>query len=244
MKKIFFILITVLSMAHTQVLNISYIAKFGILGKVGRIDNKIIINNNKYTIDTTLRLYGIAKMLLSGQKEHYISKGKITNGYFVPDFYSMSTIKKHKKLIKKYYFDHQKHIVTRIKKKYRDGKITDDSKIKLKVYAKDDLLTLYFNMDRHIKAHNNQKSFTLNVAGLEKQKGKVKITQATSGDIAEYKDELGSSYNWYAKALIVQKSFKNKKGDIFLSVSRDGYIKKAVIKDLVMYGDAILLRTQ
>jgi hypothetical protein len=154
----------------------------------------------------------------------------------------MSTIKKNKKLIKKYYFDHQKHIVTRIKKKYRDGKITEDSKIKLNVYAKDDLLTLYFNMDRHIKAHKNQKSFTLNVAGLEKQKGKVKITQATRDDINEYKDELGSSYSWYAKALIVQKSFKNKKGDILLSASKDGYIKKAVIKDLVMYGDATLKR--
>jgi hypothetical protein len=242
MKKIVFILITVLSIAHTQVLDISYIAKFGILGKVGKIDNKIIINHNRYTIDTTLKLYGIAKMLLGGQKEHYISKGKIINGYFVPDFYSMSSIKKSKSSLKKYYFDHKKHTVTRIKTKTKNHKVTSNKKKILDFYAKDDLLTLYFNMDRHIKAYKNKKSFILNVAGLEKQKGKVKITQATRDDRDEYKDDLGSSYSWYAKALIVQKSFKNKKGDILLSASKDGYIKKAVIKDLVMYGDATLKR--
>jgi hypothetical protein len=153
----------------------------------------------------------------------------------------MSSIKRHKSTLKEYYFNHSKHNITRVKKKKKHGKVTTKKTV-LDFYANDDLLTLYFNMHRHIQAHKHQKSFILNVAGLEKQKGKVKITQATSSDRDNYIDDLGSGALWYAKALIVQKSFKNKKGDILLSASKDGYIKKAVIKDLIMYGDATLTR--
>jgi ribosomal protein S9 len=244
MKKIFiyiFLVTIVSNIASAKVIHINYEAKFGILGRVGKIDNKIIINGGKYTIDTTLKLYGIAKMLLGNQKEHYISKGRFVSGKFIPNYYSMSTIKSDKKSLKEYFFDHKRKSLTRVKKKWRDGKITTNDK-RVMSYATDDLLTLYFNMNRHIQEHKNQHNFTLNVAGLERQKGKVTISVATKRDIKKYRDDLGSSASWYAKAHIVQKSFKNKSGDILLSVSKDGYIKKAVIKDLVMYGDAVLYR--
>jgi len=247
MKKIFLymlLVIMLIDVANAKVFHVNYEAKFGILGKVGKINNTIITKNGRYTIDTTLKLYGVAKMLLGNQKEHYISKGRVVDGIFLPEFYSMSTIKKHKRMLKEYHFDHKTHKLVRIKKKWRDGKLTSDEKKEVNFYAKDDLLTLYFNMDKHIKAHKNQHRFTLNVAGLERQKGKVTISVATSKDIEEYKDDLGSSASWYAKARIVQKSFKNKSGDILLSASEDGYIQKAVIKDLVMYGDAVLKRVE
>ena len=77
---------------------------------------------------------------------------------------------------------------------------------------------------------------------MEKQKGLVKITIAQGKEIARYKKDLGKSADWYAKALIVQKNFRKKKGDILLSVDKDGYIKKAVLKDVLMYGDAKLIR--
>jgi len=245
MKKIFiyiFLVTIVSNIASAKVIHINYEAKFGILGRVGKIDNKIIINGGKYTIDTTLKLYGIAKMLLGNQKEHYISKGRFVSGKFIPNYYSMSSVKKGKKRVKEYFFNHRKHRIIRLKKRWQNGKLVKNKKVTLKFYATDDLLTLYFNMNRHIQEHKNQHNFTLNVAGLERQKGKVTISVATKRDIKKYRDDLGSSASWYAKAHIVQKSFKNKSGDILLSVSKDGYIKKAVIKDLVMYGDAVLYR--
>ena len=245
MKKSFLYVILFLFMTNTlfaKSLTIDYEATFGILGEVGLIHNKIVTKDGKYRIDTTVKLYGIAKMLLGNQKEHYISKGFIKDGFFVPTYYSMSSIKKSKKSLKEYFFDHKKHKLIRIKRKWKHGKLTYNKKTNIKFYAKDDLLTLYFNMDKHIKAHKNQHSFTLNVAGLERQKGKVTISVATSKDRDDYEDDLGKSASWYAKAHIVQKSFKNKSGDILLSASKDGYIKRAVIKDLVMYGDAVLKR--
>jgi len=240
----FFLFIGMTYNLYAKKISVNYEARFGILGKVGAIYNTIDIKNGRYTIDTTLKLYGIAKMLLGNQKEHYISKGRVIDGLFLPDFYSMSTIKKHKRMLKEYHFKHKTHKLVRIKKKWRDGKLISDEKKIVKFYAKDDLLTLYFNMDEHIKVHKNQYKFILNVAGLERQKGKVTINVATPKDIKNYKDDLGSSTSWYAKAHIVQKSFKNKSGDILLSVSKDGYIQKAVIKDLVMYGDAVLNRIE
>jgi len=237
-----FLFIGVTDSVYAKKISVNYEARFGLLGKVGAIYNTIDINNGRYTINTTLKLYGVAKMLLGNQKEHYISKGKVVDGMFLPEFYSMSTIKKHKKMLKEYHFDHKTHKLVRIKKKWRNGKLTSDEKKIVNFYAKDDLLTLYFNMDKHIKDHKAKHSFNLMVAGLERQNGKVKITVASLKDKKKYQDELGNSASWYAKAHIVQKSFKNKSGDILLSISKDRYIQTAVIKDLVMYGDAVLKR--
>jgi len=65
--------------------------------------------------------------------------------------------------------------------------LVEDTKKRFSFYAKDDLLTLYFNLGHALR--------------------------------------------------------KKKKGDILLSVDKDGYIKKSVIKDILLYGDAKLIRT-
>jgi hypothetical protein len=88
------------------------------------------------------------------------------------------------------------------------------------------------------------KVYTIKAIGLEKQRGIVKVTVPTNAKAASYKKDLGSSADWYAKALIVQKNFRKKKGDILLSVDSDRFIKKAVIKDVLLYGDAKLVRTK
>ena len=247
MKKILIYIVLILLSSNwllAKTINVNYKASFGILGTIATIDNKIIIKKDTYEIDTRLKFKGFAKLLLGTQQEHYVSKGFIKNGFFVSYYYYAMSQKDNRNKLNEYFIDHKTKSITKRRRKWKKGKLYYDKKKDLNFYAKDDLLTLYFNMDKHIKAHKNQKNFILNVAGLEKQKGKVKITVATAKDKQKYKNDLGSSASWYAKALIVQKNFKHKKGDILLSVSKDGYIKKAVIKDLVMYGDAVLKRVE
>jgi len=223
---------------------INYKATFGIFGKVGHIANHIHTNGNHYQIDTTVTLAGMAKMIMGGQVEHYTSKGHIENGLMVTDSYEMVSTKGSKRTIKAYRIDHQKRRVIKEYTKIKNGKVVKHYRKDLHFYAKDDLLTLYFNMDKHIKNHADAHRFTLKAVGLEKQKGLVEITVAKGKEIQAYKKDLGRSANWYAKAQIVQKNFRKKKGDILLSVDSDGYIKNAVIKDILMYGDAKLTRTK
>ncbi len=236
---LFFILsVAVLAKSST----INYKATFGIFGKVGTIDNTIVQNQTSYKIETTVKLAGMAKTILGGQKEHYISEGHMENGMMVSDHYTMTTSKKNQKKVKEYRVDHIHKYVTKRYRKWKHGKLVRETTEKLKFYAKNDLLTLYFNMDKAIKEKG--KVYTMKAIGLEKQKGIVQVTVPNGAQAARYKKYLGPTADWYAKARIVQENFRKKSGDILLSVSEDGFIKKAVIKDILMFGDAKLIRTK
>lgn len=226
--------------ASAKVTQLNYVANFGIFGTVGTIENRLTQNHNTYEIDTKVTLAGLAKVLLSGQTERYISKGHMENGLMVSDFYQMITKKKDKIKSKEYHIDHKKKYVTKRYRKWFKGKLIEDRTEKLKFYAKDDLLTLYFNLGDAVKKKG--KKYMFNTVGLEKQDGKVQITVPEDTEAAAYIKDLGQGATLYAKALIHQKNFRKKKGDILLAVAKDGFIYKSVIKDILFYGDAELTR--
>jgi hypothetical protein len=245
MKKSFIILwifIIFTAISHAGVTQVNYKATFGVFGTVGMIKNRLTQNTKTYKIDTEVKLIGLANMIMGGQVEHYVSRGHMEDGFMVSDFYEMKSIKKNKIVSKEYHVNHKDKYVTKRYRRWLKGKLVKERSERLAFYAKDDLLTLYFNMDRAIVKKG--KVYTMKAIGLEKQKGIVQVTVPTDAQAASYKKDLGSTANWYAKALIVQKNFRKKQGDILLSVDKDGFIRKSVIKDVLMYGDAQLVRVK
>ena len=246
MIKHIFIIITLFIYFSTnifaKVIMVDYHATFGIFGVVGTIKNKLTQDKKTYTIETTVKLAGMAKMLMGGQTEYYVSKGHIKNGLMISDSYAMTSIKKNQKKVQLYTIDHKHKRVFKRYRKWVNKKLIRDQKNTLDFYAKNDLLTLYFNMDRAIKKKG--KVYQFKAVGLEKQNGLVTVTVPSENETANYIKDLNLSANWYAKAEIVQKNFKGNKGNILLSVDKDGFIKKAVIKNIMMYGDAKLIRTK
>lgn len=228
------------SFAFAQTIQLNYKGTFGIFGTVGSIHNTLRKDTKSYEINTVVKLEGLAKMLLSNQQESYVSKGHMENGLMVSDFYRMTSEKKNEKKVKTYLFDHEKHTTSKNEKVWKEGKLVEDKTETLDFYAKDDLLTLYFNLGEAVKEKG--KTYTFHAVGLEKQKGKVYISVPNDNDAKAYKKDLGNSGEFYAKALIHQKNFKKKKGDILLAIGKDGFIQKSVIKDIVLYGDAQLVR--
>jgi len=225
-----------------KVTQLNYKATFGIFGTVGTIKNVLTQKNKTYEIKTKVKLAGLAKIIMGGQTEEYISKGHMENGLMISDIYTMTSTKKQKVEKKVYRINHQKKYVTKQYKKWMNGKLVEEKKEKLSFYAKDDLLTLYFNLGHAIK--QTGKTYLFKAIGLEKQQGKVYINVPSDSKNAAYKKELGSNASIYAKALIHQKNFRKKKGDILLAVGKDGFIEKSVIKDVLFYGDAKLIRTK
>jgi len=230
------------SFSSAQVTELNYKATFGIFGTVGTIKNKLTHNDKTYKIDTKVKLAGLAKILLSGQADHYVSKGHMENGLMVSDLYQMISKKKDKIVSKEYYINHKEKYVTKRVRKWRKGKLVEERTEKLKFYAKDDLLTLYFNLGTAVKKKG--KKYIFKAVGLEKQNGKVQITVPNDAEVAAYKKDLGQGATLYLKALIYQKNFRKKKGDILLSVAKDGFIHKSVIKDILLFGDAELTRVK
>jgi len=228
------------SFASAKVTQLNYVATFGIFGTVGTIKNTLTQNDKTYQIETTVIVEGLAKVLMRKPTEHYVSKGHMENGLMVSDSYQMISSKQDKKVSKEYHINHKGKYVTKRYRKWRKGKLIEDRTEKLKFYAKDDLLTLYFNLGAAVKQKG--KTYMFKAVGLEKQNGKVQITVPNDAQVAAYKKDLGQGAALYAKALIHQKNFRKKKGDILLAVAKDGFINKSVIKDILFYGDAKLTR--
>jgi len=230
------------SMIIAETTYLEYKVKFGIFGTVGTIKNVLTKDSKTYSIKTKVKLAGLAKMLMGGQVEEYVSQGHMKNGLMISDKYIMNTTKKNKIVKKEYTINHIKKYVTRRYRKWIDGKLVQERSNTLKFYAKDDLLTLYFNLGQAIKQKG--KTYAFKAVGLEKQEGIVKITVPSDATSASYKKDLGNGAKLYAKARIHQKNFRKKKGDILLAIGHDGFIQKSVIKDVLMYGDAKLIRTR
>lgn len=218
-----------------------YEARFPILGTIGTFETKLKnLKRGRYEINTEIKLSGIAKYLMDMQVERHISKGHYEKGVMVSDLYQK--ILRYNKTVTNtiYRLNHKRKKITKTYQEWKNGKLIKNRKRTIKFYTKDDLLTLFYNIKHKIKRKG--KTYMFKAVGLEKQKGRVYMSVPSKANEKPYRDELGDDAKWYFKALIHQKNFKKKKGDVFVSLDKDGYIKKSVIKDVILYGDVTINR--
>ncbi len=239
MKNIFLVLTLLLGVTlNAETIKADYKVEFGIIGEIGIANAVLTRDENSYEIDVQLKATGLAKTLSGGRTEHHISKGHIENGLMVSDLYQV--IKSHgsKTSNKVYTIDHKNKTVTKKYKSWKNGKVKSESTEKLKFYSKDDLLTLYFNLNKKIDRTKENKHYTFLAVGAEKQDGKAEIYIPKKSEYSEYKKMLGENNNsWYAQAIIHQNIFSSDKGELMLRIGDDGVTQKAVLKDLIFFGD-------
>jgi hypothetical protein len=240
MKKLLtaiFLSIFIVSLSKAETIKVKYKVEFGIFGEIGVAKAKLTRDDNSYVIDIHLSAIGIAKTLSRGQKERHISKGHIENGVMVSDLYQIMKHYGSKTTDIVYTIDHKKKEVVKRTQKWK-GKEKYKDKIKvMDKYAKDDLLTLYFNLSSYIKDRTTSKDYRFEAVGAEKQDGFVDIHIPTSDELPEFEEMLGKNADWYARAIIHQKIFSSDRGELLLSIGKDGVTQKAVLKDLIFFGD-------
>ena len=222
---------------EAKTINVDYKVEFGIMGEIGVAHAKLTKSKTKYEIDIKLETMGMTKVLSGDRREEHISKGHIENGILVSDMYQI--IKSHgsKASNRVYTIDHKRKIVTRKDKKWKRGRLYKNRKKVMKYYSKDDLLTLYFNLDKYIEDKNIGEDYHFSAVGAEIQNGFVDIHIPKPSEMREYRELLGDDGSWYARAIVYQKIFSSSKGELFLSIGDDGIAKKAVLKDLILFGD-------
>ena len=224
--------------SQAETITANYKVEFGIFGEIGVANATLTKDNASYTIDVELIATGLAKKLSGNRKEHHISKGHLENGVMVSDLYQVIKSHGNKTTNKVYYIDHENKSVIKSYKHWKNGKLSADSNTSMDYYSKNDLLTLYFNLDKKIKDKRKSALYTFKAVGAEKQKGTVQIAIPKASELDEYKSSLGESKNsWYARAIINQDIFSSDKGELLLRVGDDGITQKAVLKDLIFFGD-------
>jgi len=229
-------------MVDAKVLNVKYKVSFGVLGQMGIADARLETKGDKYTIDIKMKATGLAKTLSKNRKERHISKGHVVNGMYISDSYKVVKSYGKKHIEKLYTIDHKKK---KVKKEYlskKNGKIKKEEHTVLDFYSKNDLLTLYFNLSKLIQNKGKAGMYTLTAVGAERQKGTVKVYIPKDKELKGYKKILGEGDYWYMTAIIYQKIFSSNKGELMLAVGKDGVSQKAVLKDLIMFGDLVAER--
>ena len=241
LSKIIFLLMVTLNVGYTKTLNVDYLVEFGVFGEIGVANAVLTQNDTTYEIDIKLTATGVAKTLSGGREERHVSTGHIENGVMVSDMYQVIKTSGSKTVNKVYRIDHATKTVTKEYQRWKNGVKVKDVNTS-EVYSKDDLLTLYFNLSSYIKDKTQKQDLVFTAVGAEKQNGSVTIHIPDSTELKEYKETLGTDGAWYAQAIINQDIFSSDKGELFLSIGDDGITKKAVLKDLIFFGDIRAIR--
>ena len=247
MKKSLFILGLVLVFTlqiQAKVLDVTYRVSFGMFGEMGIADAHLETKDDTYTIDIGMQATGMAKALSKNRKERHISEGHIVNGLFVSDTYKVIKTYGKKYIEKIYRIDHKKKRVTKDNTKKNKDKITEKKHTVLDFYSENDLLTLYFNLPKMITDRSKATTYEFSAVGAERQGGKVEVRIPKESELKGYKKTLGEGDYWYMTAIIYQKIFASNKGELMLAVGKDGITQKAVLKDLMMFGDLVAERVK
>jgi hypothetical protein len=242
--KMLAILLFVAVVVEADTMQAQYKVSFGILGEIGIAKAHLERGGGSYRIEIEGISTGFAKSLSRNRKEIQRSEGHIVDGVLVPDRYTIIRSFADKTILKRYTIDHAKKSVTRLVEKKEGDKLVFKEEKHLDFYAPNDLLTLYFNLPRLIPDKDKSAYYKFKALGAEKQGGKIEVVVAGKETRSLYENDLGRGGYWYLTAIIHQKIFSSNRGELMLSVDEDGITRKAILKDVVLFGDIRAERIQ
>ncbi len=217
-----FLFLSILSGTQRQMLSAEYAISYAIFGKIGEAEASLAVEGSRYRIAIQAHATGVAKLMSNRRVERYESRGSVVNGKLKPEIFIVETYKgKHFRSLHRFLFDHKRKTVREI------IDLTDqrEHKHKEKVvdyYAQEDILTLFFNLRFYLKSRCANKKCTIVAVGANEKDGKVDITA------------LGENR---FKVILHRRIFASKEGEMQIHINRYGICDRALLKDVVFFGD-------
>ncbi len=249
MLRISFMFISFIFIFFSPVLNAKnieadYSVEFGMFGQVGKVHVTLTSDHKYYMLDANVSALGIARAVTDDLKERHISKGHISKGLLVTDMYQMIQSFGHYTSTTIYRVNHKKKRLTRQYKKWKyDKQIINDTDT-LDYYGKDDMMTLFLNLPKHIKEKYTAKKYQFKAIGADRKNGRVDITIPSQSTLKEMKSFLGEGQegDWYSTVVMHRKLYHSKQGELDVKIGKEGLVDKAVLKDLFFFGDVRIIR--
>ncbi len=231
-----------------------YAIRYGVLGEVGSGTATLLVDKNHYKIEIKAQTAGLAKLLSKGRKDWMVSEGSIVDGKLVPAHFKKVISTLYKTKTKSYTFYHDRReivmhekLVRRVKKltsmdivmgrKKKDVAFQESISEKTKIvpfFASDDILSLFANLKVYLGGNFEQIApKTLFALGGDKKDGSIEVYTPKNHTI---ENELGDDGHILV-VLINQAIFSSKKGELFIKLNDDGVALKAILKDVVLFGD-------
>ncbi|MBT8348029.1 MAG: hypothetical protein HKP62_01105 [Sulfurovum sp.] len=249
MFRIGFICISFMYLFFSPVLNAKnieadYSVEFGMFGQVGKVHAILTSDNKYYMLDANVSALGIAKAVTDDLKERHISKGHVSKDLLVTDMYQMIKSFGHYTSTTIYKVNHKSKSVTRQYKKWKYDKLIVNDTDTLEYYGKDDMMTLFLNLSKHIKQKYRPQKYQFKAIGADRKNGRVDITIPSQNRLKHMKDIIGEAQegDWYSTVVMHRKLYHSKKGELEVKIGKDGLVEKAVLKDLVFFGDVRIIK--
>jgi hypothetical protein len=263
MKKIvLFMLMFHISLFADSTKNITatYKITFGLAGQIGTVHTSIKSKDGRYQIEVKGETQGLAKVLGGERVDIQKSVGLIDDNMLLPLEYTKIRKKTNEIRTKRYTFNHENKIISvhvqNIKKEKKlssldalFGKTVDDidyteikdeKEEKLDRYTENDLLTLFFNLKNILGGKLDDIKLTkLYAAGTSKRDKYIQIYTPTQQALLQIRKVLGEDGHILAVELN-QKIFLSKKGNLLLKLNDEGICTKAILKDVLTFGDVII----
>lgn len=233
---IIFLIVSSLSSNELKSMSGDYKVSFGILGTVGKAHCDLSIENGTYKIKVDVQSDGVAS-LFQDRKESYQSTGFIKDGVLIPTLFLKKRSWGDKEDIKRYFIDHKKKVVYILRTTKKDNR-SADKRYPHNFYAKNDILTLFFNLNKVTKDSDLSKWLRLQAVGARNSDGAIDIKKPNSSEKSEMRDLLGD----LSKPLLVtlnKKIFSSKNGEFMIDIDKNGVCDKFVLKDVLLNGDLV-----
>lgn len=238
--KLLLLLSILLFSLKTFALNIEakYKITYGDFLELGIATATLKVEKQDYEIRIEAKTTGMAKLLTKNRVEIYESSGKLLDNDFIPNIFIKTRSNDTKKRVKTYTFDHSnKKVFLNTKTKGEKSFINKGLKASTKEYskesneefdyfAKDDLLSLFFDMNKKLNSFEKDKKYSFKAIGANKKTGEIDIISS-------------SHINKELIVYINQKIFSSKKGELLISLNKEGFCKKAILKDVLFFGDIV-----
>lgn len=227
------------SFLYSKIIEARYKIAYGIFGEIGYANATFKKSNDEYMIKIDAKATKIAKILSKNREEEYMSRGIVVDGILRPKIYKKIRKNSYKKIIKTYKFDHEKKIIEVFIERYKNNRLVSKNSERLKYYAKDDILTLYFNLKKYLN-ERKEDSLIFFAVGGNKEDGKVDVRLPKDKELKRLKSLFHNEDGLYIDVVIHQKIFASKEGRLHIVIDQKlGVAKRAILEDVIFFGDIV-----
>ena len=105
-------------------------------------------------------------------------------------------------------------------------------------------MILFMNLSKYIKRKYKSKNYRFSVVGADRKNGRVDVTIPSDNSLRQIKSLVGEGKkgDWYSKVVMHRKLYQSEKGELDVRIGKEGIVEKAVLKDLIFFGDVRIIR--
>ena len=105
-------------------------------------------------------------------------------------------------------------------------------------------MTLFLNLPLHIKAKTSPKKYLYKVVGADRKNGRVDVNIPKPKALKEIKDFVGKGEagDWFSTVIMHRQLYQSSQGELDVRIGQEGLVEKAVLKDLIFFGDVRIIK--